>query len=82
MHLYGLPDYGANWAEEDCDLPVVMPFILHLLDRHSVQQEFGEKGTDPAYWRRRAEATCARYPDGYGAALPELQTLPPPETAE
>ena len=32
MHLQGRGQYPKNWAEEDCDLPVVMPFILYLLD--------------------------------------------------
>ena len=56
-----------------------MPFILHLLDRHAVQQEFREQGIDPAYWRRRAEYVCQAYAEEYGAALNDIQALPTPD---
>ena len=82
MHLQGWGQYPKNWAEEDCDLPVIMPFILHLLDQHAVQQEFGERGTDPAYWRRRAEYVCQAYTEKYGAALNDIQALPTPDPAD
>ena len=70
----GTASPGANWAEEDCDLPVVMPFIFDRLDRELLGAEFPAHTLDKAHWIERARRTANRF-ERYRAALPELERL-------
>lgn len=65
---------GANWAEGDCDLPIVMPFIFDGIDEWLLRGEFPERALNKDYWIARAREIANHF-EQYKAALPELERL-------
>ena len=70
----GTASPGENWAEENCDLPIVMPFIFDRLDRELLDAEFPAHTLDKAHWSERARRTANHF-ERYRAVLPELERL-------
>ena len=67
--------YAGNWAEEDCDLAVVMPFIFSRLNPELLERCFGQEAREILWWTGHAERICRTYPEEYGKALAPLQEL-------
>lgn len=67
--------YVSNWAEEDCDLAVVMPFIFGHLNPELLGRCFGQDAKEIQWWNGHAERICRTYPEEYGKALAPLQEL-------
>lgn len=62
----------TNWAEEDCDLAVVIPFLWEKVDKSQLVKEFGERAGDIAFWLEHAKRTSEFFPEEYGSVGPLL----------
>ena len=61
----------ATWAEEDCEMPLAIAFLVEQLDPYRLMVEFGEQQTERSYWTGRARQIAQQYPR-YAAVLQHL----------
>ena len=74
-HMARNTPHAANWAEEDLDLPLILPFIHRRLNGARLQAVFGEEAGPPDFWLREAARVVREYPEEYGPAAEAVAAI-------